>query len=71
MSRREALGLQLRDFQDRDMYLTEKEYRKTIEQIDRQLIASLATEGTVSKNIKFEPISTSDDGIPLYKIITG
>ena len=71
LSRREALGLQLRDFQDRDMYLTEKEYRKTIEQIDRQLIASLATEGTVSKNIKFEPISTSDDGIPLYKILTG
>ena len=70
LSRREALGLQLRDFQDRDMYLTDKDYRKTMEQIDSQLIASLATEGTVSKNIKFEPISTSDDGIPLYKILT-
>ena len=68
LSRREALGLQLSDFQDRDMYLTDKEYRKTMEQIDSQLISSLATEGTVSKNITFQPIATSDDGIPLFKI---
>jgi hypothetical protein len=68
LSRRTALGLTLKDFQDRDMYLTEKEYRKTMEQIDNQLISSLATQGTVSKNITFQPIATSDDGIPLFKI---
>ena len=49
---------------------TRAKKNETMEQIDSQLIASLATEGTVSKNIKFEPISTSDDGIPLYKILT-
>ena len=43
------LGYQLEQFQDRDMYLNEKEYEKTQSQIDKQLIAiSIITIGFMS-----------------------
>ena len=69
-SRRMILGYQLEQFQDRDMYLNEKEYEKTQSQIDKQLIASISEGGgSIGTNINYKPIAESPDGVPLFDVI--
>ena len=64
------LGYQLEQFQDRDMYLNEKEYEKTQSQIDKQLIASISEGGgSIGTNINYKPIAESPDGVPLFDVI--